>query len=169
MSLIYSPKFKIVIASSFEGIVNNGATECALTSFNAYNKMFGDGKFFDDVMARYAKEIADGELPKVGLNCHRIPDEEDTLLKEVAETKIEPCWDHIEKIREYKKIRLLGSAAISLAYVACGRVDAYVENDIKIWDVAAGIALVKAAGGLVKYCPTDKVNVFQVKAYNQSL
>lgn len=62
-------------------------------------------KFFDDVMARYAKEIADGELPKVGLNCHRIPDEDDTLLKEVAETKIEPCWDHIEKIRAYKESR----------------------------------------------------------------
>jgi methylmalonyl-CoA mutase N-terminal domain/subunit len=62
-------------------------------------------KFFDDVMARYAKEIADGELPKVGLNCHQIPDEEDTLLKEVAETKIEPCWDHIEKIKAYKKSR----------------------------------------------------------------
>jgi len=62
-------------------------------------------KFFDDVMARYAKEIADGELPKVGLNCHQIPDEEDTLLKEVAETKIEPCWDHIEKISAYKSSR----------------------------------------------------------------
>ena len=62
-------------------------------------------KFFDDVMARYAREIADGELPKVGLNCHQIPDEEDTLLKEVAETKIEPCWDHIEKIIEDKRRR----------------------------------------------------------------
>ncbi len=62
-------------------------------------------KFFDEAMARYARDIADGELPKVGLNCHQIPDEEDTLLKEVAETKIEPCWDHIERIREYKKSR----------------------------------------------------------------
>ena len=57
------------------------------------------------MIARYAKEIADGALPKVGLNCHRIPDEEDTLLKEVAETKIEPYWDHIEEIRAYKKRR----------------------------------------------------------------
>jgi len=62
-------------------------------------------KFFDDVMARYAKEIADGVLPKVGLNCLQIPDEEDTLLKEVAETKIEPCWDHIESIKKYKNKR----------------------------------------------------------------
>ena len=62
-------------------------------------------KIFDDVMARYARQISEGELPKVGLNCFQIPDEEDTLLKEVAETKIEPCWDHIEKIKAYKKNR----------------------------------------------------------------
>lgn len=62
-------------------------------------------QFFDDIMARYAKQIRDGDLPKVGLNCHQIPDEEDTLLKDVAETKIEPCWDRIEKIKDYKKSR----------------------------------------------------------------
>jgi methylmalonyl-CoA mutase N-terminal domain/subunit len=62
-------------------------------------------QFFDDIMARYAKQIRDGDLPKVGLNCHQIPDEEDTLLKDVAETKIEPCWGRIEKIKDYKKSR----------------------------------------------------------------
>lgn len=77
--------------------------------------------------------------------------------------------DFIEAIREYKKIRLLGSAALSLAYVACGRADVYLENDIKIWDVAAGIALVKAAGGMVTYFPTSKENIFRVKASNQYL
>ena len=45
---------------------------------------------------------------------------------------------------------MIGSAALSLAYVACGRVDAYGEDDIMLWDVAAGIALVRAAGGYVK-------------------
>jgi|TARA_Y100000031_G_C8252935_1_gene401358 myo-inositol-1(or 4)-monophosphatase len=59
--------------------------------------------------------------------------------------------DFVEDVVEYKKIRLFGSAALSLAYVACGRVDAYKENDIKIWDVAAGLALVKAAGGDISY------------------
>ena len=55
----------------------------------------------------------------------------------------------IEDIKQFKKIRLLGSAALSLAYVACGRVDAYAEENIMFWDVAAGIALVKASGGFV--------------------
>ena len=75
----------------------------------------------------------------------------------------------IENIKEYKKIRLLGSAALSLAYVACGRTDVYLENDIKIWDVAAGIAIVKAAGGVAEYTPTDRENIFRVKASNPYL
>lgn len=50
-------------------------------------------------------------------------------------------------VQAFKKVRLLGSAALSLAYVAAGVVDCYVEKDIKIWDVAAGLALVMAAGG----------------------
>ncbi len=55
--------------------------------------------------------------------------------------------DFVKLIQRFKKVRLLGSAALSLAYVASGRVDAYYEKRIRIWDVAAGIALVKAAGG----------------------
>ena len=46
-------------------------------------------------------------------------------------------------------IRRFGAAALDLAYVAMGRCDAYFEDDIKIWDVAAGILLVKEAGGYV--------------------
>jgi len=47
----------------------------------------------------------------------------------------------------WKKVRCIGSAALSLAHVACGRGDAYSENGIMWWDVAAGLALVKLAGG----------------------
>lgn len=54
---------------------------------------------------------------------------------------------YVSSVQSFKKIRLLGSAALSLAYVASGRADAYYEKDIKIWDVSAGLALVKAAGG----------------------
>jgi myo-inositol-1(or 4)-monophosphatase len=47
----------------------------------------------------------------------------------------------------YKKVRMIGSAALSLAYVACGRGDVYHEDGIMLWDVAAGLALLRAAGG----------------------
>jgi len=46
-------------------------------------------------------------------------------------------------------IRRLGSAALDLAYVACGRFDGYFEYSLNSWDVAAGILLVQEAGGQV--------------------
>ena len=46
-------------------------------------------------------------------------------------------------------IRRLGSAAIDLVYVACGRFDAFYEYNLNAWDVAAGILIVQEAGGVV--------------------
>jgi myo-inositol-1(or 4)-monophosphatase len=55
----------------------------------------------------------------------------------------------VKNIVSFKKVRLFGSAALSLAFVAAGHTDAYYEKSIKLWDVAAGLALVKAAGGVI--------------------
>ena len=46
-------------------------------------------------------------------------------------------------------IRRLGSAAVDLAYVACGRYDAFYEYHLKPWDVAAGTVIIREAGGQV--------------------
>ena len=51
------------------------------------------------------------------------------------------------RLKTWRKIRMIGSAASALAYVAAGRAEAYRESGSMIWDVAAGCALVKAAGG----------------------
>lgn len=51
---------------------------------------------------------------------------------------------------EASDIRRMGSAALDLAYVACGRLDAFVERGLKPWDFAAGILLVEEAGGQVR-------------------
>lgn len=72
----------------------------------------------------------------------------------------------ITSIRNFKKVRLIGSAALSLSYVACGRGDAYIENNIKLWDIAAGIAIVKAAGGKVIFNPTQKNIILNARATN---
>ena len=50
---------------------------------------------------------------------------------------------------EVAGIRRFGAAALDLAWVAAGRFDAYWESDLKPWDVAAGVLLVKEAGGFV--------------------
>lgn len=77
--------------------------------------------------------------------------------------------DFVKAIQSYRKVRLLGSAALSLAYVASARADAYQENDIAIWDVAAGIAIVKAAGGVVYFRASKVENKLIVKAGNNFL
>lgn len=55
----------------------------------------------------------------------------------------------IRQVQRFKKVRMLGAAAIMGAFVANGRVDAYVEEQIMWWDIAASSAIVKAAGGVV--------------------
>ena len=65
-----------------------------------------------------------------------------------SHTQVNESLAMFEKsLESYKKLRWLGCASLSLAYVADGRVDAYEEKGIKLWDVAAGIALVISAGG----------------------
>lgn len=62
-----------------------------------------------------------------------------------------------------RKCRMMGSAALDLAYVSCGRLDAYIESSVSLWDVAAGKLLVEAAGGKFEMAPRsdnpDKISV----------
>ena len=50
---------------------------------------------------------------------------------------------------EVAGIRRFGSAALDLAWVAAGRFDGFWEEDLQLWDVAAGMLLVREAGGFV--------------------
>jgi myo-inositol-1(or 4)-monophosphatase len=55
---------------------------------------------------------------------------------------------HLARLsRRARKMRILGSAALELAYVASGRLDAYVERTINLWDIAAGALMVECSGG----------------------
>lgn len=69
-------------------------------------------------------------------------------------------YDYFEHVDEYlaifkhfmknsRGVRRLGSAAVDLAYVACGRFDSFYEHRLNPWDVAAGSFIVQEAGGLV--------------------
>jgi len=49
--------------------------------------------------------------------------------------------------KRVRKMRMMGSAALGLAYVASGRFDAYIERGVSLWDVAAGGLIIEAAGG----------------------
>ena len=60
-----------------------------------------------------------------------------------------------------QKLRISGSAALDMAYVACGRLDAYVESSIFVWDVAAGLLIIEEADG--KVCLWHKEKPFMRK------
>ena len=63
----------------------------------------------------------------------------------------ERAESYFKVLREFTRtargMRRIGSAAVDMAYVACGRFDAYYEYSINAWDIAAGIILVQEAGG----------------------
>jgi myo-inositol-1(or 4)-monophosphatase len=53
----------------------------------------------------------------------------------------------IDLVHQVRKLRIMGSAALALTYVASGRFDAYIERGIRLWDIAAGGLIVECAGG----------------------
>src|SRR6202171_1939101 len=70
-------------------------------------------------------------------------------------------------IHRVRKCRVLGSAALDMAYVACGRFDAYIERGISLWDIAAGWILVETAGGMVDLRPRqDMKDKYSIVASN---
>jgi myo-inositol-1(or 4)-monophosphatase len=72
-----------------------------------------------------------------------------------------------EMVHRARKCRVLGSAALDMAYVACGRFDAYIEQGISLWDIAAGWILVETAGGKVDLRPRkDMKDKYSVVASN---
>jgi myo-inositol-1(or 4)-monophosphatase len=72
-----------------------------------------------------------------------------------------------DMVHRARKCRLLGSAALDMAYVACGRFDAYIEQGISLWDIAAGWILVEMAGGTVDMKPrSDMKDKYSIIASN---
>jgi len=72
-----------------------------------------------------------------------------------ASETIESSMDFLKDLKGWKKVRMFGSAALSCAYVASGKCDYYAEKGVFLWDFAAGICLVKEAGGNIAYSLID--------------
>jgi myo-inositol-1(or 4)-monophosphatase len=66
-------------------------------------------------------------------------------------------------------MRCSGSAALDLAYVASGRLDGYFQNKINLWDVAAGILMIKEAGGIVNNISEFDINNINIKASSATI
>jgi myo-inositol-1(or 4)-monophosphatase len=74
-------------------------------------------------------------------------------------------------MRNSRGVRRLGSAAMDLAYVACGRMDGFYEYGLKPWDVAAGSFIVQQAGGKISDFSGDNNFLFgqEIIAFNGKL
>ena len=115
-----------------------------------------------------------GEQPQLNGRAFRVSERAD-LAEAVISVGLSKTGATIEAglpllqqmIHRARKCRLLGSAALDMAYVACGRLDAYIEQGISLWDIAAGWILVETAGGTVDLRPrTDMKDKYSVVASN---
>ncbi len=75
----------------------------------------------------------------------------------------------IELVHQVRKLRIMGSAALALTYVATGRFDGYIERGIRIWDIAAAGLIVERAGGHFHCEPIPGEHAYRMLASNQPL
>ena len=64
--------------------------------------------------------------------------------------------EYINVSNNVSNVRKFGSAALDLSYVACGRFDGYWQRELNYWDIAAGIIILKEAGGFVDFFEENK-------------
>jgi len=68
-----------------------------------------------------------------------------------------------------RKVRIMGAAALALTYVASGRMEAYIESGIRLWDIAAGGLILECAGGDFWHEPLAGAHTYRVMANNGRL
>ena len=85
------------------------------------------------------------------------------------EFSLENMQTFINNALSHKKTRLLGSAALSIAYVASGRTDIYQERDIMLWDIGGAIPILLAAGGKLDMKKSEKEYSYYISASNKCL
>ena len=66
--------------------------------------------------------------------------------------------EYINVSKNVSNVRKFGSAALDLAYVACGRFDGYWQRELNYWDIAAGVIILKEAGGFVEFFEDNNSN-----------
>jgi myo-inositol-1(or 4)-monophosphatase len=153
------PQFAISIA-----LERDGAVIAGLVYNPATDEMFiaekGKGAFLNEQRIRVAARKRLGEaVIACGLPHHGRGD----LV--LARKETGAMQDQVAGLRRF------GAAALDLAWVAAGRLDGYWERDLKAWDMAAGLILVREAGGFASDCDggSDIFSRGQVVAGNEAI
>ena len=74
-----------------------------------------------------------------------------------------------EKIEVDLITRKSGSAALDMAYVAAGRYDGYFQNNLNLWDIAAGVIMVKEAGGIINEINLSENDNIKIRASSTAI
>jgi len=137
------PQFAISI-----GYEENGEIKCGVIFNPILNEMFcaekGNGAYLNNGRIRVSnkKKINDALLVTGG-------------PEGASKIKDKIFSEYIKVSNNVSHVRKFGSAALDMAYVACGRFDGFWQRELKYWDIAAGIIILKEAGGLVDFFEND--------------
>ncbi len=137
------PQFAISIGYEEDGEIKSGVI------FNPImNEMFcaekGNGAYLNNSRIRVSnkKKIKDALIVTGG-------------PKGVSKIKDKIFSEYINVSNHVSNVRKFGSASLDMAYVACGRFDGYWQREVNYWDVAAGIIILKEAGGFIDFFEKD--------------
>ena len=140
------PQFAISV-----GYEENGEIKCGVIFNPITNEMFcaekGNGSYLNNGRIRVSnkKKIKDALLVTGG-------------PRGASKIKDKIFSEYISISKNVSNVRKFGSAALDMAYVACGRFDGYWQRELNYWDVAAGIIILKEAGGFVDFFEEDTIS-----------
>jgi myo-inositol-1(or 4)-monophosphatase len=152
------PFISINIALKYKDDIKLGVTYDPLRKELFYAQK-GEGSFLNGKKLKVSNEY---DLGKSVICCDLGYDSGRGL--ESLQT-LQNLWGHV------LCFRIVGSAALGLAYVACGRVNLYFHNSVYPWDIASGILLINEAGGEVKQWKNqnDNDSISHIIASNKEL
>ena len=137
------PQFAISI-----GYEENNEIKCGVIFNPIMNEMFcaekGNGAYLNNSRIRVSKQkkIKDALIVTGG-------------PKGASKIKDKIFSEYINVSKNVSNVRKFGSAALDIAYVACGRFDGYWQRELNYWDIAAGIIILKEAGGFIEFFEPD--------------
>ena len=137
------PQFAISIAYE-----ENNEIICGVIFNPISNEMFcaekGNGAYLNNTRIRVSnkKKLKDALLVTGG-------------PKGASKIKNEIYSEYINVSNNVSNVRKFGSAALDMAYVACGRFDGYWQRELNYWDIAAGVIILREAGGFIDFFEDD--------------
>lgn len=130
------PSFSVSIAAELDAEIVAGVVHNPVSG-ETFSAARGEGAWLDGAPISVST-VADLSQTLVGTGFHYRADVRQHQAAEFA-----------RMLPQVRDVRRMGSAALDLCSVACGRLDAYVERGLKRWDLAAGELIVREAGGRV--------------------